>query len=69
MPTVDDTAEPPMGVPDALAQFNSSWPSMPCMTLLFRVTSLKNFSAVLRSLKVMSVDVGDVWMLVNSPTP
>lgn len=44
-------------------------PSRPGISLLLRRTLLKNFSAVLRSLKVISVEEGVVWMSVNSPMP
>lgn len=43
--------------------------SRPGISLLLRRTLLKNFSAVLRSLKVISVEEGVVWMSVNSPMP
>ncbi len=39
------------------------------ISLPLRRTELKNFSAVLRSLKVISVEAGVVWMSVNSPMP
>jgi hypothetical protein len=44
-------------------------PSRPGISLPLRTTELKNFSAVLRSLKVMSVAAAVVWMPVNSPMP
>ena len=58
-------------VPLAPAQASSSGEgvSRPGISLLARRTELKNFSAVLRSLKATSVEVGVVWMSVNSPIP
>ncbi len=47
----------------------SSTASRPGISLLLSRTLLKNFSAVLRSLKVISVAEGVVWMSVNSPMP
>lgn len=43
--------------------------SRPGISLPLTRTELKNFSAVLRSLKVISVEAVVVWMSVNSPMP
>ncbi len=54
----------------APAQVSSTGePSSPGISLLLRSTELKNFSAVLRSLKVISVEVEVMLMSVNSPMP
>jgi hypothetical protein len=56
--------------PFAPAQVSSTGEaSRPGISLLLRRTELKNFSAVFRSLKVISVEVDVVWMSVNSPMP
>lgn len=55
--------------PLAPAQASSTGASRPGISLLRSRTELKNFSAVLRSLKVISVEVGVVLMSVNSPIP
>ena len=55
--------------PLLVPQASSTGVSMPGISLPLRRTLLKNFSAVLRSLKVISAEVGVVWMSVNSPMP
>ena len=48
---------------------SSTWPSIPGISLPLSRMPLKNFSAVLRSVKVMSVAEEVVCMSVNSPMP
>jgi 3-deoxy-D-manno-octulosonic acid (KDO) 8-phosphate synthase len=55
--------------PLAPAQASSTGASRLGISLLRSRTELKNFSAVLRSLKVISVEAGVVWISVNSPIP
>lgn len=50
-----------------LTQPSSTLPSTPGISL-FEMPK-KNFSAVLRSLNVICVDAGVVWISVNSPMP
>lgn len=61
--------EAPLEPAQAMSRDEEEESGRPGISLLARSTELKNFSAVLRSLKVISVETGVVWISVNSPMP